>query len=358
MPIDSLPPIERTIAVHRRDTVAALLRNPVRQCGRILRRRWRERIEAARLKLRSPHPADRTAAVPAILRPPRYSYRGFHGPWLEEHFYRNWDGGTPGGASYVPIFFDSLFFHAQYHAFLPSEFASRYRALWRLLNTLGATDRAYFTLLGMYEFPIWEWHLFPRNIVVMAAGGYGDIAIPLLKDDRKFSPQRKDILVSFMGSLEGFSNALQVRSEMKDVFADVARIGQGGDWASVMARSHFSLCPRGQGPTSFRLFEALSVGSIPVYVWRERCWLPYTDELDWSEFALVVEASQLPAAKQQILAMAPAVRDRMQDRIATIYDGYFSYDGVGQRIGRRAAAIATRQEAAALTAHRATPTGA
>jgi hypothetical protein len=207
-------------------------------------------------------------------------------------------------------------------------------------------------VLGMYEFPIWEWHLFPRNVVVMAAAGNGDLPIPLLKGDRPLLRRPKDLLVSFMGQLGGFSNVGNVRSEMREVFADVAHIGSGADWAEVMARSPFSLCPRGQGFTSFRLFEAMSVASIPIYVWRDRCWLPYAEELDWSAFALVVEAGRMADAKSRILAMDPALRGRMQDRIAEIYPDYFSYDGACRRIAGRMAGLATARDAADLTAGR------
>ena len=33
-----------------------------------------------------------------------------------------------------------------------------------------------------------------------------------------------------------------------------------------MRDSLFSLCPRGYGPTSFRLYESIQLGSIPVYI--------------------------------------------------------------------------------------------
>lgn len=353
LPLHQRPEVQHTIARYRRDFWRALRRGPARQTFRVLRRRGRETTTT----MPAVPPAvsvtpDGSVTVPAILRPPSYHYRQFRGPWLEEHFYRTWERGAGRGAAYLPVFFDALFFHAQCHAYSPGEFALRYRALWELLDAIAASPRPFFTLLGMYEFPIWEWHLFPRNVVVAAADGHGEVPMPLLKGDRPLVRRDKDIRVSFMGALGGPSNVHNVRAEMTAAFGGVAHFGEGPDWEQIMARSHFSLCPRGQGPTSFRLFEALSATSIPVYLWRESCWLPFADELDWNAFALVVEAGRMHEARDVVLGASTEKIRAMQDRIAAVYDGYFRYDSACARIRRRMDAIEDRATAEALTARR------
>lgn len=50
------------------------------------------------------------------------------------------------------------------------------------------------------------------------------------------------------------------------------KASQGKNYASVMADSKFVLCPRGIGPNSFRLFEAMQAGRTPVIIsdqWME-----------------------------------------------------------------------------------------
>ncbi|KAJ1465033.1 hypothetical protein T484DRAFT_1866809, partial [Baffinella frigidus] len=42
----------------------------------------------------------------------------------------------------------------------------------------------------------------------------------------------------------------------------------------VTAASVFSLAPRGNGASSFRIFEALEHGSVPVYIYDATCCLP------------------------------------------------------------------------------------
>ena len=51
-------------------------------------------------------------------------------------------------------------------------------------------------------------------------------------------------------------------------------------FVELMSRSVFALCPRGYGRTSYRMYEALQLGCIPVYI-HDEPWLPYADELDW-----------------------------------------------------------------------------
>lgn len=42
-----------------------------------------------------------------------------------------------------------------------------------------------------------------------------------------------------------------------------------GGWEALIQGSVFHLCPRGNGPTSYRLYESLQAGTIPIYVWEE-----------------------------------------------------------------------------------------
>ena len=61
----------------------------------------------------------------------------------------------------------------------------------------------------------------------------------------------------------------------------------------LVAQSLFLLSPRGNGATSFRIFEALEHGSIPVYIFDDHCCLPFSDLLDWESFAVLVPAKEM-----------------------------------------------------------------
>ena len=170
--------------------------SPVRQTLRIFRRRWRERLSPT-----YPKAGRGCVDVPAMLQPPSLRHANYEGPWLEEEFLRKSGQAKFSGAKYLPILWDNFFAQAQAGAYLPGEFERRFRAMWELLTKLGQTDEVYFTLLGIYDFPIWNWHLFPKNIVVFAANGYGDVALPLLFGDRPFRNPAKTMRSGINDSL-------------------------------------------------------------------------------------------------------------------------------------------------------------
>ena len=99
-------------------------------------------------------------------------------------------------------------------------------------------------------------------------------------------------------------------------------------------RSRYTLCPRGFGPTSFRLYEAMQLGSVPVYV-SDHHHLPWTDEIDWSEIAVLVRRDEIPHLAERLRAIDDASYQRMLARIRLVYDDYFSLAGVCRQIERR-----------------------
>ncbi|MFM8887691.1 MAG: exostosin family protein [Chthoniobacterales bacterium] len=323
---------------------AKLRQDPLRQTARIVRRQLCERG----LRRQIVNLGKNAVTVPAMLQPPSLKYAGYGGPWFEEFFQQNYAEFESDGATYLPILWDNFFAQAQAHSYWPGEFAQRFRAMWSLLGQLGREDRTFFTVLGIYDFPIWNWHLFPKNVVVLAANGYGDVAIPLLKGDLPFRTQNKDIRLSFLGR----TSTHPLRERMHQVFKEAALFGEGQGWEQTMARSAFSLCPRGLGPASFRTYEALSMGSVPVYIWEKRKWLPYEDALDWSKISIVAEASDMGLAKERIERMSDAEVSAMQAEIARVYDAHFRYGGVARHIQSKVSAIRTRNDAVALTVSR------
>lgn len=112
-------------------------------------------------------------------------------------------------------------------------------------------------------------------------------------------PESRDVLFSFAGRdchpcrARLFSMAFK-RPDIvvKDTSAfDAFRHGVDGkeqaqrDYYELSLRSRFILCPRGVGPNSVRLFEALQLGIAPIIV--SDAWIP-CDGPDWKSFALFV----------------------------------------------------------------------
>jgi hypothetical protein len=150
-------------------------------------------------------------------------------------------------------------------------------------------------------------------------GGIGDD----LEAVRDYEPH---ILWSFVGT---FSNA-PVRRRLAEIndpdglvrdtqyFSDAIRWHWGEEhraegreafasYAESLGRSAFVLCPRGRGPASIRLFEALQVGRCPVIISDE--WLP-PPFVDWSSCTI-----RVPEARVQEL---PAILRERHDEAARL----------------------------------------
>jgi hypothetical protein len=117
------------------------------------------------------------------------------------------------------------------------------------------------------------------NILVMSAGGFGHIPIPLIKSELAAQPQPThfDFDVGFYGNAG--QNPRQTM--LPYVGTRTAELGltynqaQGKDWLIDMNRTKYNLAPRGYGRSSFRFAECIQMGRMPVFMFDDMPWLPY-----------------------------------------------------------------------------------
>jgi hypothetical protein len=132
-------------------------------------------------------------------------------------------------------------------------------------------------------------------------------------------------------------------------------------WIEDMRQSNLQLAPSGVNPTSFRLFETLMLGLVPVFLHsKEREWnrsnidkagfaadfkppLPYHDFSDgeslqlWDRISILVS---LPEFQQELLPILTSlVRNStwlvgMHENVRAARDSYFTHDAVMQHIYR------------------------
>lgn len=70
------------------------------------------------------------------------------------------------------------------------------------------------------------------------------------------------------------------------------RAGVRRDFLDNLSGSDYGLSLRGKGNYSFRLYEVLAMGRIPLFV-DTRCVLPFEDEIDWSKHCVSVDVRDL-----------------------------------------------------------------
>jgi hypothetical protein len=98
--------------------------------------------------------------------------------------------------------------------------------------------------------------------------------------------------------------------------------------------SVFNLCPRGYGSTSYRLYESIQLGSIPVYV-SDRQLLPWNDELDWNEFCVTVNPYEIDDLYYRLTTMTGTQVRKMQETLRGLWERHFSVEASCQHIAKR-----------------------
>ena len=168
------------------------------------------------------------------------------------------------------------------------------------------SEHGYFTIVQYDDGPLLK---LPDNTVIYGACS-GDVPIPLIYEDVRHKLEnipnldfdQKTILCSFVGTLtHSVRNEMYAKLQPNTDF--LFSIKQG--WSPVVDKhsqdifvvttlnSKFALAPRGYGRSSFRLFEILQLGSIPIYIWDDKEWLPYKDVLDLSKFMISINIKDI-----------------------------------------------------------------
>ncbi len=142
------------------------------------------------------------------------------------------------------------------------------------------------------------------NVLVINAGGDGNIPIPLIKGKIRRQPIPPHSAfpwhVGFVGHSEGhdISRVKALRNVMNSVTAHNRRVQRehsaaietceqyirydthsstdnSTEWQYIMGGSLFNLAPRGFGRATFRLAEVMQMGRVPVYMYDDYPWIPY-----------------------------------------------------------------------------------
>ena len=91
------------------------------------------------------------------------------------------------------------------------------------------------------------------------------------------------------------SQDVQCNFLIRDVLHHTEKLtlSQREQFVDNMLNSDYILCTRGGGNFSYRLYETLSCGRIPVLI-NTDCELPFEDWIDWKQYCVWVEEEDLP----------------------------------------------------------------
>jgi hypothetical protein len=219
------------------------------------------------------------------------------------------------------------------------------QGLQEYLNNL-PRDLQYFTVSQHDDAPA---HQLPPDTLCFSAGGRKKgkniIPIPLACSPipYKFDTNiPKEYLATFVGS-----NTHTIRQELYEKYKDSANIKiflKG--WSSQVIldefyfflqttlKSKFCLCPRGYGLNSFRLYESMQLGCIPVII-TDDFYLPWKDELNWEDFSVLINKDQIKDLEKILLEYNDDNIFQMKKNMKENYKKYFTLEGLYDNITKR-----------------------
>ena len=185
-------------------------------------------------------------------------------------------------------------------------------------------------------------HRLPKDTMVFGCCA-GEIPIPLTYENPElfFSVQKKQwsekgIFCSFLGQ---HSHPLRRKVfEYVQKFPDYYYVKIQGAYNKELyiekcVDSKFCLSPRGFGRSSFRFFEVLKFGSIPVYIWDDKDWSPFKDQIDYSKLCITLNISDI----DKLEGILRSVTEEQYNGMLAYYDEIkhlFTYDGMCDEIIR------------------------
>ena len=102
------------------------------------------------------------------------------------------------------------------------------------------------------------------------------------------------------------------------------------DYAQNMIGSDYVLCARGRGNFSYRLYETLSCGRIPIFIDTD-CVLPYDFAVEWMQHCVWVDASELSKITEKLVkfhsSLSPQEFVELQRENRAFWERWLSPEG-------------------------------
>ena len=160
------------------------------------------------------------------------------------------------------------------------------------------------------------------------------ISIPHYPVNVSIEEKERDLLFSFVGSV----TTHMTRRNLVNLFPENCK-DSGVHWAlekgldskikdnykNLLSRSVFSLCPRGTGISSVRIFESMASGAIPVIIangYRP----PLNNFINWKEISIFVKENEINNIKNILKSKSPSETKEMKEKMKDVYDNFLSID--------------------------------
>ena len=212
----------------------------------------------------------KTHLIPKKFQPDsRVKYPPHNDMTLEQFvFYAIKDLDIKTRLSYVPIFWTPYYCAHQRGNYT--------EAVQDVKNFCTTIKEPWFTI-SQYDHGILFGHQdMPTEFVSLSAIGVGDVILPLPSYPWPDSTRQP---LKYIASFMGYMPIDPIRKKMFEILQGTEGFYledvhyPRSSYKDVMLQSKYALCPRGCGNTSFRLYEAMQMGTEPLYL-TDDPWLP------------------------------------------------------------------------------------
>jgi hypothetical protein len=204
------------------------------------------------------------------------------------------------------------------------------RELYDYVESLPSSK--YFTVVQNDDGTLCDDLLHKKGCIIFGAGGIGDIPIPLLCDPHPCKVKVNNL--QYKASFVGNPNTHPCRGEMMQAIVGkqgyFCEYGDTGLFEQITIHSKFCLAPRGYGKTSYRMYEAISMGAIPIYIYDE-LWLPFCDKIDWKN-AVLIPIKDIEKIDDILSIYSDNDINSMRNYWDTVKDKYFTMQGCCEEI--------------------------
>lgn len=146
--------------------------------------------------------------------------------------------------------------------------------------------------------------------------------------DKSYIKENKEHLFSFLGS----TTTHYTRKRIVNIYEscmdsnthwglDNKSIDFKEKYIKLLGNSYFSLCPRGTGISSVRLFESMAMESIPVIIADN--YYPPIAKLNWNEFSVNIKESDIDKIDFILKEYNADDINYMSQKVKEVYNEYF-----------------------------------
>jgi hypothetical protein len=249
------------------------------------------------------------------------------GLYMEEYFMRHMINNNithnKSGRRYLPI----LWTNFQIESWFQSNKSNMQKILDEYIKE-NPCEAGYFTIVQYDDGPLLK---LPENTVVYGACS-GDISLPLIYEDidkklqliEENCKKERNLLCSFVGTkthpvrnrvIDKYNSNSNFLMSITGGWTPIVDIGKQNIFINLTLKSKFSLAPRGYGRSSFRFFEIITLGAIPIYVWDDKEWLPYLEEIDYKKFCISINVNEIDKLEEILLSITPEKYNEMKKEL-------------------------------------------